>query len=93
MVPSILQGDERRCIVTGATSCLHRHHILHGPLRNLSERMGFTCWLRWDIHMSLHDHRPPFQNLDRELKRECQIVYERDHTRDDWMKIVGRSYL
>jgi hypothetical protein len=27
------------------------------------------------------------------LKRECQMEYERTHTREEWMALMGRSYL
>lgn len=93
MAKSILQ-DERKCIVTGCTEGLDCHHIYFGPLRQVSERMGFKVWLRHDVHMMLHARQKPFQNLDRELKRACQEAFEAmGHTRREFMAIIGRNYL
>lgn len=92
---SILQDvSEPRCYVTGATSGLHWHHVVHGANRSMAEREGFTCYLRWDVHAALHDHREPWSGLDQLLKRECQERFEElGHTRDEWLRLVGRSYL
>lgn len=93
MAKSILQ-DERKCIVTGAVDGLDLHHIYHGPLRTISDRMGFTCYLNHRVHMALHSHQHPFENLDYELKRACQEAFEgMGHTRREFMAIIGRSYL
>ena len=89
---SIIQ-DEKRCYVSGAEHGLHLHHVMHGPHRNKSEKMGLTVWLRHDIHMALHDHRRPFENLDVQLKKDAQRTFEREHTREEWMAEFGRNYL
>lgn len=90
---SILQ-DERTCLVTGSTDGLDLHHIYHGPLRKVSDHMGFTCWLRHDVHMMLHARQKPFDKLDDELKRACQEAFEgMGHTRREFMALIGRSYL
>jgi hypothetical protein len=31
--------------------------------------------------------------VDLLLKRLCQVVYEKDHSREDFMKLIGRNYL
>lgn len=92
---SIMQdASEPRCYVTGATSGLHWHHIVHGPNRSMAEREGLTCYLRADVHMALHDHREPWSDLDTRLKRECQRRFEETgRTREEWRKLVGKSYL
>lgn len=91
---SIMQ-DEKKCIVTGATSGLDCHHIYFGnPNRRISDENGLWVWLRHDVHMALHNRIGPFERLDGELKRACQQAYEAEgHTRDAFMRLIGRSYL
>ena len=31
--------------------------------------------------------------LDLQLKREFQTLFEKDHSRDEFIKIIGRNYL
>lgn len=89
---SILQS-EKECLLTGAVTGLHKHHIYGGPNRSISEKNGFWVWLRADWHnMSSYgvhsDH-----GLDLRLKRLCQQEYEKTHTREEFMALIGRNYL
>lgn len=91
---SILQGDTRECYITGATDGLHRHHIYFGnPNRKISEANGLWVWLRLDWHngaeYGVHFNR----DLDLKLKRECQEKYEETHSREEFRKLIGKSYL
>ena len=88
-----IMSEEKRCYITGAETGLHVHHVIHGPLRKAADENGLWCYLRADIHRKLHDHAPGFGDLDGFLKRECQIRYETEHTREEWMRLVGRNYL
>lgn len=90
---SILQ-EEKRCYVTGDTTGLHRHHIYFGNgRREISEQNGFWVWLRWDLHngkqYGVHFNR----DLDLKLKRACQQEYEKTHTRQAFVELIGRNYL
>ena len=90
---SILQS-KRECIITGATDGLHKHHIYLGnPGRKISEENGFGCWLQWDWHngagYGVHFDR----KLDLELKRMCQEEYEKTHSREEFIRLIGKSYL
>ena len=85
--------DEKKCYISGVEYGLHLHHIFHGPNRKISDRQGFTVYLRSDIHMALHDHRKPYEKLDGILKRECQRKFEETHTREEFMALIGRNYL
>lgn len=94
--PSILQDFEEcpRCYATGATTGLHKHHIYGGPNRTTSDRLGFWVWLRWDVHMDLHDHREPWAHLQHQLRVDCQREFERrGGTREEFMALIGRNYL
>lgn len=90
---SILQ-DTKECYITGATSGLHKHHIYFGnPGRKISEENGFWVWLRWDWHngadYGVHSNRV----LDLKLKRECQEEFEKTHSREAFIRLIGKNYL
>lgn len=90
MARSIMQ-DDKVCFVSGSTVQLDRHHVYAGLAnRKISEKYGCWCWLRHDIHMELHDRN---KELDKMLRRVCQEKFEETHTRDEFMRIFGKSYL
>ena len=94
--PSILQDscEYPRCYVTGATNSLHCPHIYGGPNRTTSDLLGLWVWLRWDVHMALHDHREPWAGLQHRLRVECQEEFERrGRTREEFRELIGKSYL
>lgn len=59
----------------------------------LTEDMEY-CYLcgreREAVHHIYHDKR---HVKDTELKKLCQERFEQDHSREEFMKIVGRNYL
>lgn len=80
--------------MTGDTNGLHRHHIYMGnPNRRISEENGFWVWLRYDWHngakYGVHSNRV----LDLRLKQICQEKYEETHSREEFRRLIGRSYL
>lgn len=90
---SILQ-DKKECYLSRRADGLHRHHIYFGPgLRKISEDNGFWVWLSPEWHnmsgSGVHFDRA----LDLRLKRECQQAFERTHTREEFIRLVGRNYL
>ena len=90
MTKSILQ-DEKVCYVSGSQYNLDCHHIYAGiGKRKIADREGCWVWLRHDIHMDLHDRN---KELDYRLKRECQEKFEETHTREEFRKLFGKSYL
>lgn len=94
MTKSIMpNGDVRECYICKTTSNLERHHILGGPLRKISEREGFTVYLcHWHHNeppMGIHHNRKAMDAL----RAECQREYEKSHTREEWMRLIGRNYL
>lgn len=93
--PSILQS-EKYCYVTGDTYNLQLHHIYGGNgRRSLCDLYGFWCFLRGDYHnqASYGVHEKDGHALDLQLKRDCQRKFEETHTREEFMKIIGRNYL
>lgn len=91
MSKSILQPNDKYCFITGSVINLDLHHIYHGSAnRKFADKYGCWCWLRHDIHMALHDKD---KDLDRYLQQECQLAFEKTHTREEFRKIFGKSYL
>lgn len=86
---SILQ-DEKKCYVTGCTVNLDRHHVFGGALRKWSEQEGLWVWLVHDIHMYMHQHDPAAL---KRLKADAQAVYEKTHSREEFMRHVRKNYL
>ena len=55
-VPSKIFKGEAKCYITGRTSNLDKHHVLHGRgIRPLAEEDGLWIWLSHDLHMDIHD--------------------------------------
>ena len=90
MSESILQGDAKKCFVSGATTNLDKHHIYHGPRRKAAEKWGCWVWLRHDLHMELHSKNGA---LDKMLKRTCQEEFEARYGHEKFMEVFGKSYL
>lgn len=89
---SILQ-DEKKCYVTEHTNALHKHHIYGASNRKISEDNGFWVWLTPEYH-NMSDRGVHFnKEFDTLLKQECQAKYEETHSREDFIALIGRSYL
>lgn len=95
---SILQQDrycylcdllDHRYMVRG----LQEHHIFGGPNRANSEAEGLKCWLCISHHIqgpeAVHNN---IGNM-RLLQQKAQQAYEQNHTREDFVRLIGRNYL
>lgn len=73
--------------------CLHEHHIYGGPNRRVSEAEGLKAYLCPEHHTAgseaVHNNN---KNM-RILQQDAQRAYEAAHTREEFMKIIGRNYL
>lgn len=94
MAKSILQSS-KECYVTGSTDDLHQHHIYRGVNRKISDKHGFFVWLRSDWHNGADYgvHGKDGKDLDILLKQLCQIEFEKVHSREEFMALIGRNYL
>lgn len=93
MVKSIMQSA-RYCYVCGAIRGLNLHHIYEGTAnRTQSDKNGFTVYLCTRHHTS-SDYGVHFdKSLDLRFKRLCQRKFERTHSREEFIKIIGKNYL
>lgn len=91
---SILQTD-KKCCVCGATHNLHCHHIYMGANRKISEQNGFKVWLCGYHHNQSDNgvHGKNGHELDVWLKQTCQRRFEETRGRQEFIALVGRSYL
>lgn len=81
---------DRECYVCRrpATDC---HHIFGGRNRKTSDKLKLVVYLCREHHREVHDH--PNNGLDLILKREGQQAFEKTHTRDEFIKTFGKSYI
>lgn len=88
---SILQA-ERTCLICGSPYT-EVHHIYFGHgRRRISDREGFIAYLCPEHHRgrySPHGNR----EADLRLKERCQRVYEKTHSRQEFIALIGKSYL
>lgn len=82
---------EEKCYVSGATHNLDIHHVMTGTAnRKLSEKYGLKVWLRHDIHMDLHDRN---KELEIQLKKDAQRIFEEKYSHEKWMEVFRKNYL
>lgn len=89
---SIIQQD-KECYICGTTQGLHSHHIFFGKNRTKSEQYGLKVWLcgyhhnlggKWCVHQN--------HELDLQIKREAQAVFERKYGKELFLREFGKDY-
>lgn len=72
---------------------IHEHHVFGGANRRISEEEGFKVYLCLKHHAdgpeAVHNN---IKNL-RVIQQDAQRIYEQTHTRNDFMRLIGRNYL
>ena len=89
MAKSIMQTG-KYCYNCGIETGLHLHHIYYGTgKRKISDKtvlpVGCAGVATMLCMMAV--------NVGTLLKVECQMVFELEHSREEFMKIIGRNYL
>lgn len=80
--------EQINCYICGCPAT-DTHHMLHGSMRKKADAYGLTVMLCRGCHMLLHD-----KGLhDREIQQAAQRIFEQDHTRDEFIKEFGKSFL
>lgn len=81
---------EKECYVCGTTENLHCHHTIGGTSnRKNSDDFGLTVFLCARHHSDAH-HDPVLNKL---FKRLGQRHFELTHTREEFIKIFGKSFI
>lgn len=72
---------------------VHEHHIFGGPNRQISEAEGLKVYLCLEHHLwgrqAVHNNH----EIMRLLQQDGQRAYERTHSREEFMTLIGRNYL
>lgn len=89
-----INKKEDGCLFCGRHDWLELHHCMPGRAnRKKSDEDGLCVWLcHW------HHNEPPigvhYNKYNRTLVQQlAQRVYEKNHTRQDWMRRYGKNYL
>ena len=92
MAKSVIQ-ERKECYFCGKLTNLERHHVFGGVAnRPISEKYGLTVWLCHNCHTGQDGAQyDKMKNL--RLKQDAQFAFERNHTRSEWMKLIGKNYL
>ena len=92
MAKSIIQ-ERKECYFCGKLTDLERHHVFGGVAnRPISEKYGLTVWLCHNCHTGKDGAQyDKMKNL--RLKQDAQFAFERNHSRSEWMKLIGKNYL
>lgn len=98
---SILQQKDGTCYLCrklhgdySVKKGIHEHHVFDGnPNRSISEAEGFKVYLCTDHH--LYGSEAVHRNHEMMLlvQQDCQREYEKTHTREEFMKKIGKNYL
>lgn len=92
MAKSII-SNVKECVCCGREDMIHKHHIYGGSRRRTSEREGFWMYL-CPAHHNMSDAGIHFNaDFDRKVKAKCQEIYERTHSHEEFMLIIGRNYI
>lgn len=92
---SILNTEQGICFACGKEGHTEEHHIFYGHgNRKVSDKNGFVVYLCPECHRGDYGvHGKYGKELNLALKRRCQAVFEETHSRDEFRKLIGRSYL
>lgn len=94
-------SNERKCYISGRTDWLELHHVFGGTAnRKISDKYGFWVYLNhyW------HNEPPCEQNmgvggvhfnpkLRLKLEQDCQRKFEENHSREEFVNLIGRNFL
>lgn len=93
---SIMQDFENEpwCYICGSTYMLAPHHCIEGSGRRLkSEEHGLKVLLCLDHHTGRNGVHSGNYELLRDLQEQAQRAFEKTHTRAEFIKEFGLSFL
>lgn len=93
MSNSIITNDIDSCFICGKPKeCIH-HCIPGTSRRKISDKEGLTIPLCNECH-NLCDNSVHFNyKLDVLVRKIAQLSYEKSHSREEWIRRLGRNYL
>lgn len=83
---SIFTNDLKKCYYCGKRlGKIDKHEVFGGSNRQRSMRNGLVVGLCNVCHSD--------EAIINELRKDLQREYEKNHTREDFIKLIGKSYL
>lgn len=87
---SVIQKDCSKCFVCGKGGELHPHHIFNSSYKKKSEEDGYIIFVHnIPCHQKIHSK----SGEAKYYKMYAQKDYEKSHTREEFIKRYGKSYL
>lgn len=94
---SIIQKHNNHCFICQipGNMQLEEHHIFFGTAnRKISEKYGLKVPLCYEHHRGTNGvHGKNGRSLDLRLKKIAQRKFEENHTREEFVKLIGKNYL
>lgn len=89
---SIIQ-QKKECYACHTTIGLECHHVFGGTAnRKMSEKYGLKVWLCNDHHTGANGIHRNQDMMDR-MHMIGQMAFEKEHSKDEFIKIFGKNYL
>lgn len=86
-------SEQKRCYICGKSTGLHLHHVFEGKNRSISDEKGFTVYLCHTHHIDRNFGVHFREDVDLWLKQKVQREYEKEHSRKEFIRLIGKSYL
>jgi hypothetical protein len=84
---------DRACYFCGRLDGLEKHHVFGGVAnRPISEKYGLIVYLCHRHHTGA-DGAQYDKEKNLLLKRDAQMAFEMENSRDLWMSLIGKNYL
>lgn len=84
--------DSLSCVLCGSYRDIQHHHIFGGPYRKASTKYGLVVPLCMACHTGPRGVHSDHQ-LNLILKRQAQEEFEQTHSRAEFRRVFGKSYL
>jgi len=91
LVSPILNTEPGKCYVCKRYGDTAVHEIFFGANRKVSKENGLYIYVCPRCHDVIH-LKPDNGLMDRTMKKIGQNKYLETHTRDEWLKMIGRFY-
>ena len=92
-VKTPMPDTKKYCVGCGTEYNLEIHHVFGNSSRNASSEYKCVDWLCSNCHRGNNGVHGINRYLDTKLKQEHQERLEKEMTREEFVKLFGRSYL
>lgn len=88
------KDDEHKCYMCEKQGRMELHHVYFGKNRKISDEQGFVVHLCRKCHREDNGVHGKYGFLmDTYLKKTLQLEYEKTHSREEFMRLIGCNYL